>query len=49
VDVIVMAPKDRKGWARFFKNDTPARVIRDAPCSVFLVKGRSNQNLSAVK
>ena len=49
VDVIVMASQDCRGWMRFFKNNTTARVIRDAPCSVFLVKGRCNRTMSAVK
>jgi nucleotide-binding universal stress UspA family protein len=49
VDVIVMASQDRKGWTRFFKNNTAARVIRDTPCSVFLVKGGRNQTISEVK
>jgi len=43
VDVIVMASQNRRGWERFFKNNTTARVIRDAPCSVFLVKDRCNR------
>lgn len=38
VDVIVMASPERKRWVRFFKKNTTARVIRNAPCSVFLVK-----------
>ena len=49
VDVIVMVSKEGKGWTRVFKNNTTARVMRDAPCSVFLVKGLCNQILSAVK
>jgi nucleotide-binding universal stress UspA family protein len=38
VDVIVMASQDRKGWARFFKKNITARVMRSSPCSVFVVK-----------
>jgi nucleotide-binding universal stress UspA family protein len=38
VDVIVMASQDRKGWARFFKKNITARVIRTSPCSVFVVR-----------
>lgn len=49
VDVIVMASQDRMGWARFFKNNVTARVIRDAPCSVFLVKGLHKRATPAVK
>ena len=49
VDVIVMASKDRMGWVRFFKNNVTARVIRDAPCSVFLVKVLHKRAKPAVK
>lgn len=38
VDVIVMAAQGRKGWACFFKQNTAARVIRNSPCSVFVVR-----------
>jgi nucleotide-binding universal stress UspA family protein len=38
VDVIVMASQNRKGWARFFKNNITAQVIRNSPCSVFVVR-----------
>jgi nucleotide-binding universal stress UspA family protein len=38
VDVIVMASQDRKGWLQFFKKNTTAQVIRNAPCSVFVVR-----------
>jgi nucleotide-binding universal stress UspA family protein len=38
VDMIVMASQDRKGWARFFKNNITAQVIRNSPCSVFVVR-----------
>jgi nucleotide-binding universal stress UspA family protein len=38
VDVIVMASQDRRRWARFFKKNITARVIRNSPCSVFVVK-----------
>ena len=39
VDVIVMAPQDRRGWMRFFKRNVTANVIRHASCSVFVVRG----------
>ena len=38
VDVIVMASQDRKGWWRVFKKKFIAQVIRNAPCSVFVVR-----------
>lgn len=38
VDIIVMALRDRRGWARFFKKDMIAQVIRDAHCSVLVVR-----------
>jgi nucleotide-binding universal stress UspA family protein len=38
VDVIVMASQNRKGWLQFFKKNTTAQVIRNAPCSVFVVR-----------
>ena len=38
VDVIVMASQDRKGWGRVFKNNIIAQVIRNTPCSVFVVR-----------
>ncbi len=38
VDVIVIASRDRKGWIRFFKKNITAQVIRDAPCSVYVVR-----------
>jgi nucleotide-binding universal stress UspA family protein len=38
VDVIVIASQDRKGWVRFFKKNLIAQVIRNAPCSVFVVR-----------
>ena len=38
VDVIVLASQDRKGWVRFFKKNIAAQVIRDAPCSVYVVR-----------
>jgi nucleotide-binding universal stress UspA family protein len=38
VDVIVMASQDRRGWARFFKKNITAQVIRNSPCSVFVVR-----------
>ena len=37
VDIIVMASQDRQGWVRFFKENITAQVIRNAPCSVFVV------------
>ena len=37
-DVIVMASRDRKGWKRVFKKNMIEQVIRDAPCSVFVVR-----------
>ena len=38
VDVIVMASEDRKGWGRIFKKNIISQVIRNAPCSVFVVR-----------
>jgi nucleotide-binding universal stress UspA family protein len=38
IDVIVLASQDRKGWVRFFKKNITAQVIRNAPCSVFVVR-----------
>ena len=38
VDIIVMASQDRQGWVRFFKKNITAQVIRNAPCSVFVVR-----------
>ena len=38
VDVIVMASRDRRGWARFFKKDMIAQVIRNAHCSVLVAR-----------
>lgn len=38
VDVIVMGSQDRKGWGRVFKKNIISQVIRNAPCSVFLVR-----------
>jgi nucleotide-binding universal stress UspA family protein len=38
VDVIVMASPERRGWARFFKMDMTAQVIRNAHCSVFVAR-----------
>jgi nucleotide-binding universal stress UspA family protein len=38
VDVIVMASQDRKGWRRIFKKNTVKQIIRNAPCSVFVVR-----------
>ena len=37
-DVIVMASYDRQGCVRFFKKDLVAQVIRNAHCSVFVVR-----------
>jgi nucleotide-binding universal stress UspA family protein len=38
VDVIVTAFQDRKGFLRSFKKDIIELIIRDAPCSVFVVR-----------
>jgi nucleotide-binding universal stress UspA family protein len=38
VDVIVLASQDRKGWVRFFKKNIAGQVIRNAPCSVLVVR-----------
>jgi nucleotide-binding universal stress UspA family protein len=38
VDVIVMASQERRGWARFFRKNIAAQVIRHASCSVFVVR-----------
>jgi len=34
----VMASQERKGWVQFFKKNITAQVIRNSPCSVFVVK-----------
>jgi nucleotide-binding universal stress UspA family protein len=39
VDVIVMPAQRPKGWLRFFKENVMLRVIQNAPCSVFAVRG----------
>ena len=33
-----MGSRDRRGWARLFKKDMTAQVIRDAHCSVFVAR-----------
>ena len=38
VDVIVMASHDRRGWVRFFKKDIITQVVRNAHCSVFVIR-----------
>jgi len=38
VDVIVIASQARKGLMRFLKKDLAQQVLRDAPCSVFVVR-----------
>ena len=38
VDVIVMASQDRRGWGRIFKKNIISQVIRNASCSVFVVR-----------
>lgn len=44
VDVIVMPAQRPKGWLRFFKENVVQRVIQNAPCSVFLVRGQQNKD-----
>ena len=44
VDVIVLASKDRKGLMRFFKKDLAQRVLRDASCSVFVIRCPGDKN-----
>ena len=39
IDVIVMPAQRPKGWLRFFKENVMQRVIQNAPCSVFAVRG----------
>jgi nucleotide-binding universal stress UspA family protein len=39
VDVIVIASQAPKGLLRFFKKDLAQKILRDAPCSVFVVRG----------
>ncbi len=39
IDVIVMPVQRRQRWMRFFKENVIQRVIQDAPCSVFAVRG----------
>lgn len=38
VDLIVMPAQKRQRWIRFFKENVMQRVIKDAPCSVFVVR-----------
>jgi nucleotide-binding universal stress UspA family protein len=38
VDVIVMASQESRRWGRFFKKNITAQVIRNSPCSVFVVR-----------
>jgi nucleotide-binding universal stress UspA family protein len=38
VDVIVIASQAPKGLMRFLKKDLAQKVLRDAPCSVFVVR-----------
>lgn len=42
-DVIVMPAHRPKGWLRFFKENVLQRVIQNAPCSVFAVRGPQNK------
>jgi nucleotide-binding universal stress UspA family protein len=39
VDVIVMPAQRPTGWLRFFKENAMQRVIQNAPCSVYAVRG----------
>jgi nucleotide-binding universal stress UspA family protein len=43
VDVIVIPSPDRRGWARVFKKNTSAKVMRYAPCSVLGVRSSEGQ------
>ena len=48
VDVIVIAAPGRKGGRRFFKkSDMTAQIIREAPCSVFVVRNFQDKNRSS--
>ncbi|MBW2488647.1 MAG: universal stress protein [Deltaproteobacteria bacterium] len=38
IDVIVIPAQRPKGWLRFFRENVIQRVIRDAPCSVLVVR-----------
>jgi nucleotide-binding universal stress UspA family protein len=42
-DVIVMPAHRPKGWLHFFKENVLQRVIQNAPCSVFAVRGPQNK------
>ena len=44
IDVIVIAAQRPKGWLRFFKENVMQRVIQNAPCSVFAVRGPQNKS-----
>ena len=43
VDVIVLPAQRPKGWLHFFKENVLQRVIQNAPCSVFAVRGPQNR------
>jgi nucleotide-binding universal stress UspA family protein len=48
VDVVVMAPPDRKGWIRFFKKKgITEQIIHDAPCSVFVIRNHQDKDMSS--
>ena len=48
IDVVVMAPPDRKGWIRFFKKKgITEQIIHDAPCSVFVIRNLQDKDLSS--
>ncbi|MGD8992641.1 MAG: universal stress protein [Desulfobacterales bacterium] len=46
IDVIVIPAQRPKGWLRFFKENILQRVIQNAPCSVFAVRGPQHKGKS---
>jgi nucleotide-binding universal stress UspA family protein len=48
IDAVVMAPPERKGWMRFFKKKgITEQVIRNAPCSVFVIRNHQDKDISS--
>ena len=48
IDVVVMAPPERKGWIRFFKKKgITEQIIHDAPCSVFVIRNHQDKDISS--
>ena len=50
VDAIVMAPPNRKGLMRFFKEkDITEQIIQNASCSVFVIRNLQKKDMSSDK